>query len=35
MTAAEVAENLEAAVIDFGGPQPRDDMAVLVLHVPA
>ncbi len=35
MTAAEVAENVEAAVIDFGGPQPRDDLAVLVLHVPA
>jgi len=33
-TAAEVAENVEAAVIDFGGPQPRDDIAVLVLHVP-
>jgi len=35
MTATEVAENLEAAVIEFGGPQPRDDLAVLVLHVPA
>jgi serine phosphatase RsbU (regulator of sigma subunit) len=34
LTAAEVAENVEAAVIDFGGPQPRDDLAVLVLHVP-
>jgi PAS domain S-box-containing protein len=34
LTAAEVAENLEAAVIDFGGPRPRDDLAVLVLHVP-
>jgi serine phosphatase RsbU (regulator of sigma subunit) len=34
LTAAEVAENLEAAVIDFGGAQPRDDLAVLVLHVP-
>ncbi len=34
MTAAEVAENLEAAVIDFGGPEPRDDVAILVLHVP-
>ncbi|MEA2715725.1 MAG: phosphoserine phosphatase RsbU/P [Actinomycetota bacterium] len=35
MTATEIAENLEAAVIDFGGPEPRDDVAVLVLHVPA
>ncbi len=35
LSAAEVAENVEAAVIDFGGPQPRDDLAVLVLHVPA
>ncbi|HEX7277651.1 MAG TPA: PP2C family protein-serine/threonine phosphatase, partial [Acidimicrobiales bacterium] len=35
LTASEVAENLEAAVVDFGGPQPRDDVAVLVLHVPA
>jgi serine phosphatase RsbU (regulator of sigma subunit) len=35
MTATEVAENIEAAVIDFGGPEPRDDVAVLVLHVPA
>jgi phosphoserine phosphatase RsbU/P len=34
LTAAEVAENVEAAVIDFGGAQPRDDLAVLVLHVP-
>ncbi|MEA2972683.1 MAG: hypothetical protein QOG82_1141 [Actinomycetota bacterium] len=34
LTAAEVAENLEAAVIEFGGPRPRDDIAVLVLHVP-
>ncbi|HVF14842.1 MAG TPA: GAF domain-containing SpoIIE family protein phosphatase [Acidimicrobiales bacterium] len=34
MTADEVAENVEAAVIDFGGPEPRDDLAVLVLHVP-
>ena len=34
MTAAEVAENVEAAVIDFGGPEPRDDLAVLVVHVP-
>ena len=35
MTAAEVAENVEAAVVDFGGPEPRDDLAVLVVHVPA
>ena len=35
LTAPEVAENIEAAVIDFGGPSPRDDIAVLVLHVPA
>ena len=35
LTASEVAENLEAAVIGFGGPRPRDDIAVLVLHVPA
>ncbi len=34
LTASEVAENIEAAVIDFGGPRPRDDIAVLVLHVP-
>ncbi len=34
-SAAEVAENVQAAVVDFGGPQPRDDIAVLVLHVPA
>ncbi len=34
LTATEVAENVEAAVIDFGGAQPRDDLAVLVLHVP-
>jgi serine phosphatase RsbU (regulator of sigma subunit) len=34
LLATEVAENVEAAVIDFGGPQPRDDLAVLVLHVP-
>ncbi len=34
LTASEVAENLEAAVVDFGGPSPRDDIAVLVLHVP-
>jgi serine phosphatase RsbU (regulator of sigma subunit) len=35
MSAVEIAENLEAAVIEFGGPEPRDDLAVLVLHVPA
>ncbi len=34
LTASEVAENVEAAVVEFGGPQPRDDLAVLVLHVP-
>ena len=35
MSAVEIAENVEAAVIEFGGPRPRDDIAVLVLHVPA
>ncbi len=33
-TAAELAEAVEAAVLEFGGAQPRDDLAILALRVP-
>jgi sigma-B regulation protein RsbU (phosphoserine phosphatase) len=31
--AAEIADAIERAVLEFGGPEPSDDIAVLVLHV--
>jgi len=33
-TALQLAAAVEAAVLEFGGAQPRDDMAILVLRVP-
>lgn len=32
-TALRLAEAVEAAVLEFGGAEPRDDMAILVLRV--
>ncbi len=32
--AAGIAQRLERAVLDFGGPEPSDDIAILVLRVP-
>jgi serine phosphatase RsbU (regulator of sigma subunit) len=34
MSAAEIAEGLELAVLEHGGVQPRDDLAILVAKVP-
>jgi len=33
-TAAAIAERIESDVLDFGGPSPSDDTAVLVIRVP-
>jgi PAS domain S-box-containing protein len=32
-TAAQIADAIETAVLDFGGPEPSDDIAILVLRV--
>jgi serine phosphatase RsbU (regulator of sigma subunit) len=32
--AEPIAGRIEQAVLDFGEPEPRDDMAVLVLRLP-
>jgi serine phosphatase RsbU (regulator of sigma subunit) len=32
-SAAQIADGIESAVLEFGGPEPSDDIAVLVLRV--
>jgi sigma-B regulation protein RsbU (phosphoserine phosphatase) len=32
-SAAQIADAIESAVLDFGGPEPSDDIAILVLRV--
>ena len=32
-TAAQIADAIEGAVLEFAGPEPNDDIAVLVLRV--
>jgi PAS domain S-box-containing protein len=33
LSAIQIADGIESAVLDFGGPEPSDDIAILVLRV--
>jgi serine phosphatase RsbU (regulator of sigma subunit) len=33
-SAPEIADAIEAAVLDYAGPEASDDIAILVLHIP-
>jgi serine phosphatase RsbU (regulator of sigma subunit) len=35
LDADSIGERIESAVLNFGGPEPSDDLAILVLRVPA